>query len=72
MRAVEKRLRERIKHLEAELADVEADREKFRNDLTRNLRYAIEVHGKGQYWNMPNMIETFAKQLRDKMWWAWW
>ena len=70
MRAIEKRLRERIKELEAKLSNVEADRNKFRRDTVNNLKSAISIHGDGKYWNMASMIETLAKQIHDKdQWW---
>ena len=72
MRAIEKRLRERIKTLETELEEVKKDREAFRSDVVSNLRTAIQIHGKGQYWSMGGMIETFAKQIASKQNWYWW
>lgn len=71
MRAVEKRLRERIKYLEDKLAKVEADRDGFRESIASNLRQAIRIHGEGHYWNMPGLIETFAKQIAKREWWYW-
>lgn len=71
MRVVEKRLRERIKSLEKELDEVKRDREGFRNSLVNNLKEAIRIHGLGQYWIMPHLIETFAKNISQRNKWYW-
>jgi hypothetical protein len=71
VRAVEKRLRERIKDLEAKLSTVEADRQGFRDAITRNIREAIRIHGEGKYWNMASLIETLAKQIAQRERWYW-
>ncbi len=71
MRAVEKRLRQKIKDLEQNLLEVESDRNLFRTFLARNIREAINIHGRSQYWNMVDLIETFAKQIAQVKWWYW-
>lgn len=71
MRAVEKRLRQKIKDLEAELKEVEEDREKFREDFIRNFKEAIRLLGKGCSWSSSDLIERMSKQLRNYKWWYW-
>jgi hypothetical protein len=71
MRKIEKNLRERIKRLEAELTEVNKDREVFRRNLVSNLKYAIQVHGEGKYWGMASLIETFSKNISAAKHWYW-
>lgn len=71
MRAVEKRLREKIKELEKEITELKEDRNKFREDLVNNLKSAIRIHGEGKYWNMGSLIESLSKQIASKKWWYW-
>lgn len=71
MRAVEKRLRERIKTLEAELQDVKQDRDGFRDTMAYLIKEAIRIHGNGNHWAMSSLIETLAKQIQKRKWWHW-
>lgn len=71
MRAIEARLRQRIKDLEAELSECKVDREKFRDDLIRNLKSTIRLHGENKYWSTAVLIESFAKQISGKVRWYW-
>ena len=71
MRAVEKRLREKIRELEKQMAEVEKDRAQFRESFAANLRDAIRVHGEGKTFNMSSLIETYAKQLQKVAWFCW-
>lgn len=71
MRAVEKRLRERIKILESELAEVKEDREGFRNSFAFLFRESIRIHGTECTWNMASLIETLAKSMAKRKYWYW-
>lgn len=71
MRAVEKRLRERIKELEKQLETVEADRAKFREHFSRRFRWWIELAGKGQHPSVAWLIEADAKELYSLGYWWW-
>jgi hypothetical protein len=71
MRAVEKRLRERIKYLETNQAEIDADRELFRKHFARRFRWWIELLGKGTTPSLPWLIEQDAKEMRDMKWWSW-
>lgn len=71
MRAVEKRLRERIKNLEDELAKVKADREKFRNHFAQRFRWWIKLIGEKRTPNMSWLIESDAKVLSEFERWYW-
>lgn len=71
MRAIEKRLRQRIRELEAELEKVKADRQGFRDAIISNLKKAILIHGQGQYWRMDSLIEILAKQIQARDGWYW-
>jgi len=71
MRAVEKRLHDRIKALESHLANVRADRQQFRKAYSADFRWLIKIHGEGQHPEMKGYIETKAKELRNFEWWYW-
>jgi hypothetical protein len=71
MRAVEKRLRERLKDVEAELEVVIADRNKFREEFARLFRSAIDCHGRNRHFAMDSYIETGAKFLATVQRWWW-
>jgi acetyl-CoA carboxylase alpha subunit len=78
MRAIEKRLRERLKEKDEELAElrielktVEEDRAKFRMYIAARLKSAIETHGKNQYWCMNGVIESLAKFMQTVKHWYW-
>lgn len=71
MRAVEKRLRERVKELEKELAEVKEDREVFRKGLAHDIREAIRIHGNGHYWRMDALIQNFCQRLQKVEWFYW-
>lgn len=71
MRAVEKRLRLRVKGLEADLEEVRQDREKFRTYFSNKLKWFIEIHGKGNNASSAFMIEDMAKFLSKVKWFYW-
>lgn len=71
MRAVEKRLRERIKGLEKELAEVKADRDEFRKYWAGKFRWYLELHGKGTQPNVAWLIEDMAKFFTKVQRWYW-
>ena len=71
MRAVERRLRERVAQLEKDLSEVEADRDLFRDHFTRRFRWWIKLIGDKQTPNMQWLIEDDAKELRGFKWWSW-
>lgn len=61
MRAIERRLRDRIRQLEDELKEAEADRQKFRTYWAGNMKWFIEMHGEGKHPTMSWLIEDMAK-----------
>lgn len=61
MRAVEKRLRERVKALENELAEVKDDREQYRGYWIGKMKWFLELHGNGKSPSLPWLIEDLAK-----------
>lgn len=71
MRAVEKRLRERIQYLEETKAEVQADREKLREHFATRFRYWIQLMGEQKTPSLPWLIEHDAKTLANLKWWSW-
>jgi hypothetical protein len=78
VRAVEKRLRERLKEKQrdldgayADLRKVEADRAKFRTYIAARLKSAIETHGQNKYWCMNGVIESITKFMQTVEHWYW-
>ena len=71
MRAIEKRLRERIKLLEEEKSAIEADRQKFRNHFALRFRWWLKMLGKNQTPSLPCLIENDAKALNNFSWFHW-
>lgn len=71
MRAIEKRLRGRIKELEQELDKVKKDREQHRTNLVSVFKSAVEIASKGNTWNMLNMIEVLTKKFGNVERWYW-
>lgn len=71
MRAVEKRLRERIQHLEQEIVELESDRAVFRNHFSSRFRWWIELLGKQEKPSLEWLIESDAQVLRNAKWWSW-
>jgi hypothetical protein len=71
MRAVEKRLRERVKELEAELNKVKEDREKFRAYWVRVMKWMIQLQGKGETPSVSWFIEDLSKLLNRVSQWYW-
>jgi len=71
MRAVEKRLRERIKRLEREKSEVEGDRDLFREHFARRFRWWIKLLGEQSGPDLKWLIEDDAKEMRNMKWWSW-
>lgn len=71
MRAVETRLRERIKYLEEQNKELENDRALFRDHFARRFRWWIELLGKNEKPSLPWLIEQDAKEMRNMKWWLW-
>jgi hypothetical protein len=71
MRAIETRLRERIKVLETQKAEVEADREVLRNHFAKRFRWWIKLLGEGKAPSLSWLIEDDAKAIKDFQWWHW-
>ena len=70
MRRVEKRLRDRIDELEAELKWKSEELEVFRNHFSKRFRWWIELLSKNTSPNLGWMIEDDAKVLHKlKSWW---
>jgi hypothetical protein len=64
MRAVEKRLRERVKELEAEL-------NKVKEDWVRVMKWMIQLQGKGETPSVSWFIEDLSKLLNRVSQWYW-
>ncbi|MGL5936229.1 MAG: hypothetical protein ACRCZI_11485 [Cetobacterium sp.] len=71
MRAIEKKLRERVQELEKELDEVKQDREEFRDHFAKRFKWWLELIGKQQAPPMTWLIESDAKWLRRFQWWQW-
>lgn len=71
MRKVERQLREQIHALEADLKELEADREKFRLHFTGRFRWWIKLVGEGKSPSLPYLVEADAKFLTTVQWWCW-
>ncbi len=66
-----RRLRLRIKELEAEVDGIKQDRKKFRDHFSRRFRWWIELVGKNSNPNKAWLIEDDAKFLKEVDWWIW-
>jgi hypothetical protein len=78
MRAIEKRLRMRLKNAEArvqelqtELNEVRQDRQKFRDHFMQRFKWWIELIGSQQTPSLPWLIEDDAKELRKFQYFIW-
>ena len=71
MRSVEKRLRTQIANLEQEVANLEADRNLFREHFAYRFRWWIKLVGEKSSPNLPYLIEDDAKWLFKFTWWHW-
>lgn len=63
MNKTEKRLREKIKSLEAELHKVKEDRHKYRHYFVQNFRCSVDLLGKNETWNMIYVVKTLSEQM---------
>lgn len=71
MRAIERTLRARVTVLEAEVRELQEDREVFREHFKERFRWWIELLGKQEKPSLPWLIESEAKWLRRFQWFAW-
>lgn len=78
MRAIEKRLRMRLKNAESrvqelqnELNEVRQDRQRFREHFIRRFKWWIELIGSQQTPSLPWLIEDDAKELRKFQYFTW-
>lgn len=71
MRAIEKRLRERVKELEKELEEIKQDRILFRDHFINRFKWWIKLIGEQTGPSLPWLIEDDAKWLRKFKWWYW-
>lgn len=71
MRAIEKRLRNRIRILEEDLVAVQHDRGKFRDEFSSDFRWLIKIHGERNYPSMTDYVEHKAKALSKFQPWVW-
>ena len=71
MRAVEKRLLERIKLLEKEVTELEEDRDRFRIHFATRFRWWVKLIGNQTTPDMAWLIEADAKELREFKFWSW-
>lgn len=70
----EQRLREVIKALEKDLAQVKKDRELFRQYFIQNFRCAVDLLGENKTWNMQYVVKTLAEQMTkfERFYWGTW
>lgn len=71
MRAIEKRLRERVKELEAERDALKKDREEFRAHFIQRFKWWIELLGSQSKPNLAWLVENDAIWLRRFERWYW-
>lgn len=71
MRAVEKRLRQRIKYLESENESLINDRRLFREHFINRFKWWIELLGKQAKPDLKWVIEDDATWLRKFQTWYW-
>ena len=71
MRAIERRLRERIKALEQQNHELTHDRELFRDHFSRRFKWWIQLMGDSKTPSLSWLIEADAKELRNFTWWSW-
>lgn len=72
MRAVEKRLREKIVELERQISEKDKDLAEYHRHFQKRFRWWIELLGKGGTPSLPWLIEDDAKLFhRVKSWWWW-
>lgn len=71
MRAIEKRLREKIKQLEIENQAIKDDRQKFREFMVQDLRKAIEHVRCNTYSSGNYIVEQVAKRMASVKQWYW-
>ena len=71
MTRTERRLKERVKELEAELDEIRRDRQKFRDHFVSRFRWWIELLGKDTSPKVSWLVEDDAKWLRNLKWWSW-
>lgn len=71
MRAIEKRLRERIKELEANIKNLEMEQQQWRNWWAQDFRDQINLISKNQYWTPQMWVERLAKRLNNVERWWW-
>jgi predicted nuclease with TOPRIM domain len=71
LRAIEKKLRERIKQLEAEKQALEEDRRKFREHFENRFRWWLKLLGEGKTPSVSFLIESDAKVMATFVRWFW-
>lgn len=71
MKIIEENLRLKIKRLQTELEEVQADRDQFRNNFSNDLKWLIKIHGERSHPNMSEYIESKAKFLVTVKPWHW-
>ncbi len=71
MRAIERRLRERVKALEKDLEEVRLDRDLYREHFHTRFRWWIELIGQQKTPSLSWLIESDAKWLQKFRWWGW-
>lgn len=71
MRAVEKRLRLRIKDLESEVEKLKNDRQKFRDHFERRFKWWLSLLGEGKHPVMSWLVEDEAKFMAGVERWYW-
>lgn len=70
--AKNKELRERIRELEINLNEIEADREKYRSHFKKRLKWFLQLLGEGKSPSMTWIVEDEAKFWNNvkPFWWG--
>jgi hypothetical protein len=71
MRAIEKRLRERIKILDEENKKLRDDRQKFRNHFENRFRFWLKLLGEQSSPSVASLVESDAKFMANVERWYW-